>query len=170
MCDSAPHCVTPIAPGKKQKKKILVACKQTLYSELYDSSVCSSHREQPRPPSPPPGHGACWSALDHEQNWEVSDQQPMLMKPSLLHSFPPFLLAPQLKLTLFMDHGTLLSDLPGQEQETLERTGHLTSTYRCQFGNVFFVSASVTFAVCCLLWGEKHAALFPRYLVFVQCP
>lgn len=56
-------------------------CPQTVDSELCDGSVCPSHTEQPLPPSPRPGRGACWSAPDCEQGWELSDQQPTLMKP-----------------------------------------------------------------------------------------
>ena len=59
-----------------------------------------------------------------------------------LHSCLLPLVAPQVKLTLHMDEGILLQDLPGQEQKILARTGQPINPPQLLFlETCFFVSA-----------------------------
>lgn len=136
-------------------------CPQTLYRELWDSSVCPCHTEQPLPLSPSPGHGTCCrSALDAEQDWELSDQQPVLRKPS---RSPHISICSAVKTDTFYRPWHLSA---GSARARARNSGEGRAPHQylqvCQVGNVFLVSASVTYAdVSSLLPALGDSSMLP---------
>ena len=142
VCNSATGWMTRASNGQGRQ--------QTVYSELHDGSVCPAHTEQPAPPChgaaapelPPAkaGAGARAGGLLRAESGAGSSltSNPRFCNHPFLHSFPPPLVAPQAKLTLLMDQGTSLLDLPGQEQKILERTGQPINPYSCYFWKCVF--------------------------------
>lgn len=160
VCDSVPGWVTRTSHGQTKNDP---SCLQTLYSELCTAEfiplIQSSRCLLPLHPAPAP---ADLLRIASRAGSSLTSN-PRLRNHPVLHSSSPLLFAPQVKPTLFMGHGTLWPDLLGQEQEILEKAGHRTHTYRWQFGNVFFVSASVTYAVSSLFspLGTTTCCPFP---------